>query len=174
MTFKDMQIRDASVGDAVALADLGATTFRETYASLFRPGDLEPRVALKYGDAIQTAEFGDQANHVYLATVGGRPVGFAKCRTTDRSNLVPASDFVHLAQLHVLESHHGRGIGSGLLKACIEYTERLGSQGIWLGVMKGNEKALRFYKRWGFRIVGEEPFAIGSNNYADLVMVLEH
>ena len=41
---------------------------------------------------------------------------------------------------------------------------------LWLGVWERNLKALAFYRKWGFDIVGEQIFQLGDDPQRDLVM----
>jgi RimJ/RimL family protein N-acetyltransferase len=45
----------------------------------------------------------------------------------------------------------GRGVGSGLMKEAIALAKELGCRRMMLGVMEGNERALRLYKKFGFK-----------------------
>jgi ribosomal protein S18 acetylase RimI-like enzyme len=40
-----------------------------------------------------------------------------------------------------------------------------------LGVWEHNPRALAFYKRWGFEIVGRQAFLLGQDLQQDFVMV---
>ena len=54
----------------------------------------------------------------------------------------------------VRESHRGRGVGSRLLEACIDWSRAHGAHKITLTVWPHNEPALRLYERHGFVIEG--------------------
>ena len=41
---------------------------------------------------------------------------------------------------------------------------------LWLGVWERNLRALAFYRKWGFDIVGEQIFQLGDDPQRDLVM----
>ncbi|MEN3280459.1 MAG: hypothetical protein V7607_1599 [Solirubrobacteraceae bacterium] len=56
-----------------------------------------------------------------------------------------------LESLAVRDSHRGQGIGSALLDAIDEALEAQGIRDIFVGVLAGNEGALRLYARRGFR-----------------------
>ncbi len=48
-----------------------------------------------------------------------------------------------------------------------------GSDRIWLGVWEPNGRALSFYRKFGFQVVGDHPYQFGSDPQRDLVMELE-
>jgi ribosomal protein S18 acetylase RimI-like enzyme len=41
---------------------------------------------------------------------------------------------------------------------------------MWLGVGEDNQRAQRFYRKWGFQVVGEHIFQVGSDPQTDLIM----
>jgi ribosomal protein S18 acetylase RimI-like enzyme len=71
-----------------------------------------------------------------------------------------------LVSLYVLPSYHGRGVGPKLLQTALAW---LGNEkDIFLHVVSYNERAICFYKRFGFEdrgayIYEQGPFADGTN-----------
>ncbi|BBO75230.1 hypothetical protein DSCW_26470 [Desulfosarcina widdelii] len=58
------------------------------------------------------------------------------------------------------------------MRACIDEAKSRKSHGIWLGVWGKNERAIRFYRKWGFNPVGKQPFVLGGDRQTDLVFWL--
>ena len=58
--------------------------------------------------------------------------------------------------MYVRPEHQGKGLGSQLMQKVLEW---LGNEDIELTVVQYNKKAIKFYQKWGFEIVGEEPEA---------------
>jgi ribosomal protein S18 acetylase RimI-like enzyme len=54
-----------------------------------------------------------------------------------------------IESLCVLPAHRGGGLGSKLFEAAIAEAGRRGAADIWIGVVVGNESAMRFYRRHG-------------------------
>lgn len=54
----------------------------------------------------------------------------------------------------VRDGHRGRGVGSSLLGACIDWSRDHAVHKVALSVWPHNERALRFYRRYGFVIEG--------------------
>jgi ribosomal protein S18 acetylase RimI-like enzyme len=64
----------------------------------------------------------------------------------------------------------GRGIGSLQMQSCLEEAAGRGYRTAWLGVWERNPRAIRFYERWHFTVVGSHGFRLGSDEQIDLVM----
>src|SRR4051812_48680192 len=71
-------IRRANPADARLLAELGARTFSETFATDNSPEDLAAYLAASFNLAQQTAELADAAATFFIAEVGGLAAGYAK------------------------------------------------------------------------------------------------
>jgi ribosomal protein S18 acetylase RimI-like enzyme len=59
------------------------------------------------------------------------------------------SKIADIESLCVLPGHRGDGLGSQLFEAAAEEAKRRGAKDIWIGVVAGNESAMRFYRRHG-------------------------
>jgi L-amino acid N-acyltransferase YncA len=89
--------------------------------------------------------------HRFVAEGDGRLVGW--------SALVPVSSracYAGVAEVsaYVGEEARGEGVGTALLAAVIESSERAGIWTLETGVFAENEPSLRLLHRFGFRIVG--------------------
>jgi ribosomal protein S18 acetylase RimI-like enzyme len=45
-----------------------------------------------------------------------------------------------------------------------------GAATLWLGVWERNPRALAFYRKWGFDVVGEHTFNLGDDPQRDFMM----
>jgi ribosomal protein S18 acetylase RimI-like enzyme len=90
-----------------------------------------------------------------VASVGGRPVGGAWCRTfpVDEPGYGFVGPDIPEVSMGVSEAHRGRGIGSALLDAVIAQARSRGCPALSLSVAAGNP-ASRLYLRAGFTVVG--------------------
>jgi len=60
----------------------------------------------------------------------------------------------HIITLAVDSRFRGRGIGSELLKRFINFLKEKGAKSVYLEVSVRNRRAIRFYEKHGFKIVG--------------------
>jgi len=65
----------------------------------------------------------------------------------------PAGRDRHVAWLgiSVRTEHWGKGVGSGLMQEAVRVAKELGFSKMVLGVFDGNERAMRLYKKFGFK-----------------------
>ena len=95
---------------------------------------------------------------------------YAKLRTGTTDPSVTGDHPVELHRLYVGRSAIGRGVGAALMSATLEVARSTGHQTIWLGVWERNVRAIGFYQRWHFTIVGSQPFQLGSDRQNDRIM----
>ncbi len=69
--------------------------------------------------------------------------------------------------------HQGKGFGLQLLKKAFELASEHDLLFVWLGVWEKNLKAIAFFKKHGFREVGEHIFTLGNDHQRDLIMILD-
>ena len=63
-----------------------------------------------------------------------------------------------------------KAVGARLLAACLDAARAAGATDLWLGVWQENPRAIAFYRKHGFEIVGEKTFVVGSDPQTDWVM----
>ncbi len=56
------------------------------------------------------------------------------------------------------------------MRACIGEARQAGHRTLRLGVWERNSRALAFYRKWEFRVVGKQIFQLGADPQNDLLM----
>jgi diamine N-acetyltransferase len=100
------------------------------------------------------------AGHVFLIlNEDETPVGFAGYQCNYHG-----VDVCKLHKIYLLPETQGKGLGKMLLNAVAEKAREAGQQRLLLNVNRHN-KALQFYRSYGFEITGEEDIDIGNGFY---------
>jgi ribosomal protein S18 acetylase RimI-like enzyme len=162
MDREEIAIRPIVAADAVAVAGLHATSWRDAYRGMLRDEYLDADVA---GDRRQvwTRRLGDAVDSQFgfIAEAAGEPVGFVFLLGHDDDAWGTLID-----NLHVLPGLKGRGIGRRLLEAAaLETARRYPRERVHLFVFDANVAARRFYASVGGREVEQvvvEPPGGGS------------
>jgi ribosomal protein S18 acetylase RimI-like enzyme len=170
-------IRDAGPDDAQALAKLKLRCFRETFLEDFGvpypPADLAVFEAETYGIERVMAELADPVHRSWVVDgPGGELVGYAHvgpCKLPHDE--VRAADW-EIYQLYLLREAQGGGLGKRLFAHVLDWLADQDGP-VWLGVWSGNERAQALYHRWGFTVVGEYRFRVGSWLDEEFIMRLD-
>ena len=166
-------IRPAKSSDAPSLAAIAERTFRETFATDNSEDNINLHCARKFSAEIQGEEISDPQLTTLLAEVTGELVGFAQLRLAHPAACVKGDRPAELHRIYVLSEWHGRGVGNELLRAVHAAATRAGSDCIWLGVWERNLKAIAFYRKCGFAVVGDHSFVLGQDPQRDLILAAQ-
>ena len=162
--------RDGALDDAELMSRLGARSFAETFGHLYSPGNLTVFLQ-NHRPENWAEELGDPAYAVRIAQDEDMPVGYAKLGPPSLPFEVTGPT-AELRQLYVLKPWHGMGLGAVLMDWAIDEARRRGAAQLFLSVFVDNQRARRFYARYGFEQVGTYDFMVGTHADLDLVMRL--
>ena len=163
-------VRRAVVADASTLAELGASTFTETFAEANTPEDFAAYMAASFSEAIQRAELEDANTTVFLAERDGEAVGYIMVREGRTPSCVAVDDALEIARLYARKATLGTGVGATLMQRALLEAAGRGKDAVWLGVWERNARAIAFYARWGFSDVGSQSFQLGTDRQTDRIM----
>jgi diamine N-acetyltransferase len=166
-------IRRAVAEDASALAVLAERTFRDTFSSANDPRDMEHHCSTNFGPEVQLAEIQDPDVLTLLVEDDGELIAFAQVRVRSATECVAARRPSELYRFYVSTRWHGRGTARELMEQVLAAVTLASSDRIWLGVWERNDRAIAFYRKFGFEVIGEHTFQLGGDCQRDLVMSLE-
>jgi GNAT superfamily N-acetyltransferase len=166
-------LRRGTVEDAVALAELAARTFAETFAADNRPEDLQAHLEKSYGVAQQSEELLDPDVVTVLADQGAELVAFAQVRRNAPPPCVAERGAIELNRFYLVRRMHGTGLATRLMHASREAALALGGRHLWLGVWERNPRAQAFYRKAGFTDVGSTFYMVGPDRQTDRVFLAE-
>jgi ribosomal protein S18 acetylase RimI-like enzyme len=166
-----LTVRRAVIADASTLAELGASTFTETFAEANTPEDFATYMAASFSEALQRMELEDANNTVFLAEREGEAIGYIRVREGRTPSCIAAEDALEIARLYARKSTLGTGVGATLMQHALAEAAGRGKDAVWLGVWEHNARAIRFYEQWDFHPAGTQPFLLGTDLQTDLVMV---
>lgn len=161
----DYTIREATVLDAEQKAYVHYTSWLETYPGLM-PKEYLGRLSLD--NCIRIAK--NHPENTLVAEVDGKIVGFS-CymeNAREHASIKPASEIM---AIYVLKKFQKKKIGYALM---MEALRRLSKDKVVLFVLDGNDKAIEFYRKFGFKFTGhKEIVQVPGGKLVDLEMVLE-
>ncbi|KMQ64584.1 hypothetical protein ACM46_10020 [Chryseobacterium angstadtii] len=169
-----IQIRTATIEDAQHIALLGRITFTETFSEYFRdPQDLFDYYERTF-DVSKIRESLQKDNSRYwIAYWNELPVGYAKLKIHSDTESLPTGQASQLQKIYVLKEFLDKKIGKQLMDQLMTYFTESAKSHIWLAVLKSNDRAVQFYYRNGFKVVGEHLFRIGKETFDFYILSLE-
>ncbi|MGM0385778.1 MAG: GNAT family N-acetyltransferase, partial [Actinomycetota bacterium] len=184
---RPLRVRQGTVDDVDALAELAAETF-----PLACPDHLPAEdIAAFVGANLSPERFGDYLRDgerylVLVAEFDGALAGYTLSvlpRTADEPPYAPDVEQVvtvrpaaELSKIYVREAVHGSGISQALMDATLAALASHSVEGrplaaAWLGTNARNRRARTFYARTGWELVGTRHFTVGGRVEDDAVFV---
>lgn len=167
-----VDFRAATAEDAEALSLVAGATLLDAFAGVL-PAEAILGFLARYSTAERfRAYLSASRTRVRLACAaeGGAPVGYAMLTEPDMplEGIGPAD--LELRRIYLLSRFQGGGAGQRLMDWAIETAGAMGAPRLLLGVYGENHRALRFYERNGFRVVGTRQFQVGPLLCDDLLL----
>ncbi len=165
-------IRKATIDDAELLSQLGSITFFEAFGEVNTKEDMESYLQSAFSIQQMKSEIEEDGNVFFLLFQGHEAIAYAKLNVNERVNSLEGKKMVQIQRIYARKKALGTGIGAQLMQQCIKESLAMGMEVIWLTVWQQNMRAVEFYKKWGFEIIGEKKFMVGKKLYNDHVMSL--
>ena len=178
------RLRRATAADADAVCAFGRQAFCDTFAHLYSKADLDHYLNESYTPAVFAAYVRNSLMALFVAEdkVGDAILGYSLAGpvVVPHAEAWPADG--ELRKLYVAQAAKGTGIAQALLALCVEWVR--GGQccasgpgheraRTYLSVWSENRRALAFYRRAGFAVVGEYLYEVGEARDLELIMRLE-
>ncbi len=162
-----IQIRIAGVQDAELIAGLSRRTFYESFAEFNTAENMRIFLDEQFPAERQVAEVGAPGRIFFLAYVDDQPAGYASMREGEPPKGLDDQKAIEIVQLYSEQKTIGKGVGAALMNACLDEARQRDKDWVWLGVWEHNERALAFYRKWGFEWFGEHIFLVGLDAQTD-------
>lgn len=157
-----MQIRDATIDDAAAIARIYNQGIEDRIATL-------ETVLRTPEDRAQWLAERRAPYPVLVATDDNEVVGWA---SLNRFNPRPVYDYVADFSVYVARERRGAGVGTELLCALEEKAREVGYHKLVLAALAHNTAGMRLYERCGFRLVGiYEEHGLLDDRWVDVVLM---
>lgn len=169
--------RLAQPEDNLIISRLAAETFPLACPPGTRLADIEHFIANVLSPENFANYLADPDRFIVLAYVDQTPVGYTMVHVIepadeDVAESITLHPTAELSKCYVLPGYHGRGMATSLMQATIAEARNRGVKGIWLGVNQHNAKAIVFYQKHDFTVVGTKTFLVGMELHDDHVMEL--
>lgn len=158
------------------LAIVAAQTFSLACPPSVPADDVASFVATQLSAARFAEYLADPRRAVLTARRDDRIAGYAMLvrgvgDDADVRRAVDIHPAAELSKIYVLPDHHGTGLAHALMDLALQTAGGWGARCVWLGVNQKNQRAQRFYVKFGFRVKGTRTFRVGGRRENDYVMV---
>lgn len=160
-------ITKATEKDHELIVNIGRVSVEEAHRNSCPPKDMSEYIDSHYNNRAIREELSDPDNIYYILQYNGKPVGFSKIVFNNGHPNIQQKNVTKLDRIYLLREFQGLKLGFELLKFNIELSKNNNQSGIWLFTWVGNTKAVEFYHKTGFTIIGNDKFKVSETHYND-------
>jgi ribosomal protein S18 acetylase RimI-like enzyme len=154
----------ATVQDAAVLQTIGSLSLLQSHGHSAPSHVMQTYLCEKFSREALAAELADEQNIFCLIYHNDQPAGYSKIIYRQPLPQVPEKNITKMERLYLLQEYYSLKLGRQLLQYNIELSKTQGNAGMWLYAWKENERALRFYTRAGFKIIGDGWFRLTDDH----------
>ena len=156
-----IRLAEAELADAQRLSDLASKTFIQSYQRVLPREQLRGYVKEAFAAERIVQELRSPESLYLLAWDGTLACAYANLNPSDVPASLSLTRPIELKLLYVIPEYCGQGLGARLMEGLLDWASQMDYPTLWLRVWEKNEPAIRFYERWEFRHVGQEPYHVG-------------
>jgi diamine N-acetyltransferase len=165
-----LSIRIATIDDAETLTEFAWRTFYDAFSSMNSPENMETYRRQKFTLQELSAQMADPRATFLIAEIEATPVAYVKLYDGEVPACVNGLAPVEIERFYVDRQHHGKGLAQTLMQVCLDYARQSGYETVYLGVWEKNHRAIAFYHKYCFEIVGSYEFQLGDETQNDFWM----
>ena len=154
----------ATMQETKILTEIGRRSLLESHGHSAAPGVMQTYLDEKFTESALQEELSDSKNIFHIINYNNQPAGYSKIIYRQPMEQVTQKNITKMERLYLLQEYYGLRLGQQLLQYNIDLSKQQGEQGMWLYVWKENERALRFYTKAGFQIIGDGWFRLTGDH----------
>ena len=158
-------IRPATVNDSSILSVIAPQAFLESHGHSARPEELQTYIANKLSSDAFYQELTILENLYHIISVNGQVAGFSKIILSANHADIAENPVTKLERIYLLKTCYGIGAGEKLFDHNVRLSREHHQLGMWLHVWKENHRAIAFYRKHGFTVMGDYDFEISPTHF---------
>lgn len=159
----------ATISDADALAEIGVSTFVETFGHLYSEQDLQQFLDENHRPSIYAQLLASPAVAFWLAYADGTLAGYIGVGPSSLPVPDQPENAGELKRLYVSADYQGTGLAQAMMVHALGFLEANFNE-LYLSVYADNPRAQRFYARYGFQKFHEYTFMVGNHGDPEWIM----
>ena len=154
----------ATLNNSALLTHIGKTSFLESHGNSASKENVNTYVSKKFTEKAFEEELKDSNNIFYIIYFNKIAVGYSKIVFNTQHSNIPIKNVTKLERLYVLQAFHSLKLGIALFNFNLKESIKNNQSGMWLFVWTKNHKAINFYNKAGFEIIGQHDFQISASH----------
>jgi ribosomal protein S18 acetylase RimI-like enzyme len=170
MQSRSYQIKKVSTDELEELRKLSIETFSDTFTEQNNEIQMKAYLEKAFNTDQLRSELSNPESFFYFVKEEDKILGYLKLNTKTAQTDQVLDSSLEIERIYLTQEAQGKGIGKLLMDFSIAEAKRRNLLCLWLGVWEKNEKAIAFYKSYGFEVFADHPFKLGDESQKDLLM----
>ncbi len=166
----ELDFRKCDDNDLLTLQTLSHSTYDVTFRHLNTPETMTAYLEHAFCIDKLRAELCNENSEFYFLFADGALSGYIKLNERAAQTDINDPQSLELERIYVSPEFQGKGLGGVLMNKAIDIAISREKAYVWLGVWEKNKKAIAFYKKNGFYVIGRHSFIMGDEAQSDFVM----
>jgi ribosomal protein S18 acetylase RimI-like enzyme len=158
------RITKATTQNAKQLAPIAKEAFLTAHGHSAPKEDIANYVAANFSEANFAEELSNPENQYYIIHYQSKIAGYSKITFNTGNENIVSENVTYMSRLYLLKEFYGLNLGKELFDFNINLSKRHQQKGMWLAVWIENHRAINFYTKRGFNIVGKYDFRISNTH----------
>ena len=145
------------------LSTMATETLLQSHATSPAAEGLNSYAKENYNEDVLKSELNDENNIYHIIYHNGQAAGYSKIMLNTPYTTGGITTVAKLDRLYLLADFYDLKLGRELFHFNVELAKRNNQAGIWLYTWTGNNRAINFYKKNGFIIIGSHDFKVTAH-----------
>jgi ribosomal protein S18 acetylase RimI-like enzyme len=167
-----IEITGVAKADLLVLQAISQQTFTEAFSVENSEENMRKYLNEQLSTEKLLEELVDKNSAFYFARSDNKVIGYLKLNFGQSQTEIKDTLSVEIERIYVLKEFYGKEVGKQLLEMAIQISRQRKADYIWLGVWEHNQKAISFYRKFGFTEFGTHIFKLGNEEQTDIMMKL--
>jgi diamine N-acetyltransferase len=151
--------------DSNSIVSIGKLSVEESHRGSCSVEDMNEFLERNYNNDVIKEELNDINNIYHIINYNDNPVGFSKIILNAKHPNIATENVTKLDRIYLLKEFYGLKLGLELLNFNIELARNNNQSGMWLYTWIGNNRAINFYLKARFTIIGSHKFYVTKTHY---------
>lgn len=161
---KLIHITKAKIKDIKELVQVAKDSFLPAHGHSAPKKDIENYILEHFSEDHFMKELSNLNNHYYIIYHNKKLAGYSNITLNTPNKNIASKNVTYLSRLYLLKEFYGIQLGKELFDFNIKFSAQQNQIGIWLAVWVENHRAISFYKKMGFTIVGSFDYKISETH----------
>jgi len=157
------------------LVRISKKSFLDSHGKSASKEEIDTYVNKNFNKKAILNELANPDNIYYLIYHKNQIAGYSKIVFNVTNPNITHQNITKLERLYLAKEYYGQNIGAELFNFNMQLSKNNKQKGIWLAVWVKNQKAIKFYTKTGFKIIGNYDFKISeTHSNPNHIMYLNH